>query len=52
MFQVLALHSDEGLVLETSAFLIFYGDNSTFIKSFHTTKLLFHSSTEAAPQFL
>ena len=52
MFQALALQSDEGLVLEMSAFLIFHGGNSTFINSFHETKFLIHSSTEAAPQFL
>ena len=32
--------SDEGLTLETSAFLIFHGGNSTFINSFDKTKLL------------
>ena len=32
------LRSDEGLTLETSAFQIFHGDNSTFINSFDKTK--------------
>ena len=35
----LRLRSDEGLTLETSAFLIFHGGNSTFINSFDKTKL-------------
>ena len=33
--------SDEGLMLETSAFQIFHGGNSTFINPFHKTKFLF-----------
>ena len=33
--------SDEGLTLETSAFKIFHGGNSTFINSFDKTKFLF-----------
>ena len=35
-----ALRSDEGLTLETSAFQIFHGGNSTFINSFDKTKFL------------
>ena len=31
------LRSDEGLSLETSAFQIFHGGNSTFFNSFHKT---------------
>ena len=30
----------------------FHGGNSTFINSLHKTKFLFHSLTEAVPQFL
>ena len=37
------IRSDEGLTLETSAFLIFHGGNSTFINSFDKTKFLFWS---------
>ena len=43
-FRALALRQsegNEGLTLETSAFLIFHGGNSTFINSFDKTKLLF-----------
>ena len=36
----------------TSAFLIFHGGNSSFINSFDKTNFLFHSPTDAAPQFL
>ena len=36
-----SIRSDEGLTLETSAFLIFPGGNSTFINSFDKTKFLF-----------
>ena len=43
---------DEGLTLETSAFQICHGGNSTFIDSFDKTKFLFHSPTDAVPQFL
>ena len=32
--------SDEGLTLETSAFLTFHGENSNFIKSFDKAKHL------------
>ena len=34
----LRIRSDKGLTLETSAFQIFYGGNSTFINSFDKTK--------------
>ena len=34
------------------AFQIFHGGNSTFTNSFEKTKFLFHSPTDAAPQFL
>ena len=34
------IRSDELLTLETSAFHIFHGGNSTFINSFHKTKFL------------
>ena len=33
-------NEDEGLTLETSAFQIFHGGNSTFINSFDKTKFL------------
>ena len=33
-------------------FKIFHGGNSTSINSFDKTKFLFHSPTEAVPQFL
>ena len=48
-FRVLAVHTselglgircDEGLTLETSAFQIFHGGNSTFINFFDKTKFL------------
>ena len=35
------IRSDEGLTLETSAFWIFHGGNSTFIYSFDKTKFLY-----------
>ena len=35
------IRSDEGLTLETSAFLIFHGGYSSFINSFDETKFLF-----------
>ena len=47
-----SIRSDEGLMLEMSAFQIFHGGNSTFINSFDKTKFFSHSSTDAAPQFL
>ena len=34
------IRSDEGLTLETSAFRIFHGGNSTFINSFDETKVI------------
>ena len=37
-FQALLIHSDEGLMLETPAFLIFHSGNFTFINSFDKTK--------------
>ena len=39
-----SIRSDEGLTLETSAFQIFHGGNSTFINSFDKTKFLFSLS--------
>ena len=36
----MAIRSDEGLTLETSAFQIFHGGNFTFINSFDKTKFL------------
>ena len=36
--------SDEGLTLETSAFQIFHGGNSTFINSFDKTKFFLIST--------
>ena len=47
-----SIRSDEGLMLETSAFLNFHGGNSTFTNLFDKTKFLFHSPTKAAQQFL
>ena len=44
--------NDEGLTLETSVFWIFHGGNSTFVNLFDKTKFLFHSPSDAAPQFL
>ena len=47
------LRSDEGLTLEMSAFRIVHGGNSTFINMFWLNQIfLFHSPTDAAPQFL
>ena len=40
-FRALARRSDEGLTLETSAFEIFHGGNSTFINSFDKTNFLY-----------
>ena len=39
-----SIRSDEGLTLETSAFLNFHGGNSTFINSFDETKFLLESA--------
>ena len=36
-----SIRSDEGQMLETSAFYIFHGANSTFINLFDKTKFLF-----------
>ena len=48
-----SIRSDEGLTLETSAFQIVHGGNSTFIKHVWQNNIfLFHSPTDAAPQFL
>ena len=47
-----ALKTDDGLMLETSAFQISHDGNSTFINSFDKTKFLFYSPTDAVPQFL
>ena len=38
--EMFVIRSDEGLMLETSAFQIFHGGNSTFINSFDKTKFL------------
>ena len=46
------IRSDERITLEMSAFQIFYSGNSTFTSLFDKTKFLFHSLTNAAPQFL
>ena len=43
--------SDEGLKLEISAFQVFQSCKSTFINSFDKTKFLFHSPSNAVPQF-
>ena len=43
VFGALAFRSDEGLMLETSAFQNFHGGNFTFINSFDKTKFLFCS---------
>ena len=50
-FRASALRLNEGFTLETPAFQIFRGGNSTFINSFDETHFLFYSPTEAAPQF-
>ena len=54
MFRALALtlRCDGGLALETSAFEIIHGGNSTFINSFDKTQFLCHSPTDAVAQFL
>ena len=51
-FRALALRHNEGFTLETSAFQIFRGGNSTFMNSFDEIQFLFYNPTEAAPQFL
>ena len=47
-----SIRSDGGLRLETSAFQIFHGGNSTIINSFDETQFLFHSPTDATSRFL
>ena len=48
-----SIRFDEGLTHETSAFQVVHGGNSTFINTFDKTKIsMFHSPTDAAPQFL
>ena len=50
---IVLIRSDEGLTLETSAFQIFHGGNSTFINSFDNTQIfVLISPTNAAPRFL
>ena len=44
-----SIRSDEGLMLETSAFQTFHGGNSIFINSFAKAIFFFHSPTDAAP---
>ena len=44
-----SIRSDEGLMLETSAFQTFRGGNSIFINSFAKTIFFFHAPTDAAP---
>ena len=39
---IIYIRSDKGLMLETSAFLIFHGDNSTFINLFDKTKFFIY----------
>ena len=50
--ELIKVRSEKGLTLETLAFQIFHGGNSTFINSFDKTIFLFHSSTGVVPQFL
>ena len=50
--ELIKVRSDKGLTLETLAFRIFYGGNSTVINSFDKTKFLFYSYTDVATQFL
>ena len=38
---IITIHSDKGLILETSALQIFHGGNSTFINFFDETKFSF-----------
>ena len=44
--------SNELLKVSFCYYLFFYGGNSTFINSSDKTQFLFHSPTDAAPQFL
>ena len=50
--ELIRVRSDKGQTLETLAFQIFHGYNSTFINSFHKSKFLFHSSIDVVSQFL
>ena len=47
-----SFRSDEGLTLETSAFLLFHSGNLTLINSLDQTKILFHSPNDTIGQFL
>ena len=49
--ELIKIRSNKGLTLETLAFQIFPGGNSTFINSFDKAEVLFHSSTDVVPQF-
>ena len=54
-FRALALRqskSDEGLTLETSAFQSLYGGQFTLSTPLINQIFVFHSPTDAAPQFL
>ena len=48
----LALRSDEGLTLETSAFQFLYGGQFTLSTLLINQIFVYHSPTDAAPQFL
>ena len=50
--ELIKVRSEKGLTLETLAFQIVHGGNSTFINSFDKSKFVFHSSTDVVPQFL
>ena len=47
-----SIHSDEGLTLETSAFQSLYGGQFTLSTPLINQIFVFHSPTDAAPQFL
>ena len=49
---LLAICSDEGLTLETSAFQSLYGGQFTLSTPLINQIFVFHSPTNAAPQFL
>ena len=51
-FRALALRSEEGLTLETSAFQSLYGGQFTLSTSLINQIFVYHSLTDAAPQFL
>ena len=52
-FRALALsRSDEGLTLETSAFQSLYGGQFTLSTPLINQIFVYHSPTDAAPQFL